>query len=266
METIKKIIIKREKRKYFEDLGKEVVLSKGRKYYIDRLDRDYHTEFGTIKKKDLAGTDGSVIRSNKGHEFVIFSPSFIDFYRKISRSAQTIPLKDIGLIISETGVNKNTSVIDAGAGSGALACALANIAKKVTTYEIRDDFAEIVKANIKFLGLKNVVLKKGSIYDPKNIRETADLLTLDVPEPWKAVDTAEKCLRTGGFLVAYSPSIPQVMDFVSEIRKRDTFIYLKTIEVMEREWEIKDRKVRPKSKSTIHSGFLVFVRKIKNGA
>lgn len=263
MKDVVKILIKREKTKFFEDLNKEITLSKERKYYVDSIERDFHTEFGTISKSDLKKPDGSIIKSKKGQEFMIFSPSFTDKYRRISRSPQTIPLKDIGIIISETGLNKSTTVLDAGAGSGALSCALANLAKKVTTYELRDDFAEVVKANIEFLGLKNITLKKGSIYESKKIKEKVDLMTLDVPEPWDALDTAEKCINPGGFLVVYSPSIPQVMDFVNELSKRESFIKLKAIEIVEREWEVKDRKVRPKSKSSIHSGFLVFVRKLK---
>ena len=40
------------------------------------------------------------------------------------------------------------------------------------------------------------------------------------------------------------------------------FIHLKTIEIIEREWDVQGRKVRPKSQPIGHSGFLTFVRKI----
>ncbi len=263
MKPVKKILVKKEKKKYFDDLKKEITLTEQRIYYVDSTDRDYHTEFGSIKKSDLAKPDGSVLKSNKSSEFVIFSPSFIDLYKRISRGAQTVPLKDIGLIIAETGLNRESTVLDSGAGSGALSCALANIAKKVTTYEIREDFFEIVKSNIDFLGLTNIELKMGSIYEADHIPEkNVDLMTLDVPEPWLAIKTAENAVKPGGFLVAYSPSVPQVMDFSEKLRESEKFIILKTVEVMEREWEIDKRKVRPISKSTIHSGFMTFARKI----
>jgi len=53
-----------------------------------------------------------------------------------------------------------------------------------------------------------------------------------------------------------------MMDFSNGIRKNDNFSFLKAVEVMQREWEVVDRKVRPKS-NTIHSGFLVLCRKVR---
>jgi len=129
------------------------------------------------------------------------------------------------------------------------------------TYEIRDDFIEIVKKNIEFLGLKNIEIKKMNIYEEveeKNI----DVVTLDLPEPWKAIESCSKALKPGGFLVSYSPSVPQVSDFVNAIRQNENFVYLRTVEIFEREWEVEERKVRPKSQGIGHSGFLTFARKV----
>ena len=202
-----------------------------------------------------------MLKSNTNKEFYIFNPQFIDLNRKIKRDAQIIPLKDIGFIIAETGINKSSKVLDAGSGSGALACFLAATAKEVVTYEIREVFIEIVKSNIEFLGLKNVKIKNKDIYkeiDDKNI----DVVILDLPEPWNAIENCAKALKPGGFLVSYSPSIPQIADFVNAIRKNEDFVYLKSLEITEREWEVEDRKVRPKSKGLGHSGFLTFARKV----
>ena len=241
-------------------MSKVLMNKSGKKFLVRDTGNDMHTQFGYFDKKDLKAKSGK-IRTNTGNEFAIFSPFFVDLHRKIKTGAQIIPLKDIGLIVSETGINNKSKVVDAGAGSGALACFLANIAKEVTTYEIREDFIEIVKNNIKFLGLKNIKIKNKNIYD--GIDETnVDLVVLDLPEPWKAIGSAEKSLKAGGFLVSYSPTIPQVMDFANEARKNDNLVYLKTSEIIEREWEVEERKVRPKSQAMGHSGFLSFARKI----
>ncbi|MBI2208234.1 tRNA (adenine-N1)-methyltransferase [Candidatus Woesearchaeota archaeon] len=232
----------------------------GKRFLVKDTSKDMHTQFGYFNKKDLKAKSGK-IKTNTGKEFTIFNPFFIDLYKKIKRNAQIIPLKDIGLIVSETGVNNKSKVVDAGAGSGALACFLANIAKEVTTYEIRGDFIEIVKNNIKFLNLKNVKIKNKNIYDGID-EKNVDLVVLDLPEPWKALESAEKSLKAGGFLASYSPTMPQVMDFVDAIRKNDNFAYLKTSEIIEREWEVEERKVRPRSQAIGHSGFLSFARRI----
>ena len=244
-------------------IKKILITKQGRKFYAKNLDEDLYTQYGFIKKDELKkAKDGDLLKSNTNKDFLVFNPYFIDLYRKIKRDAQIIPLKDIGLIIAETGINKKSRVLDAGSGSGALACFLASIAKEVVTYEIREDFIEIVKSNIGFLGLKNIKIKNKDIYDEiddKNI----DVLILDLPEPWNALKSCSKALKFGGFLVSYSPSIPQVADFVNVIRKNESFVYLKTVEITEREWEVEERKVRPKSKGLGHSGFLSFARKVQ---
>ena len=241
---------------------KMLINKQGKKFLVRNPDEDLHTQYGFFKKDDLKkAKSGSKVLSNTKNEFIIFDSYFTDLYRKIRRSAQIIPLKDVGLIVAETGVNNKSKIIDAGSGSGALACFLANLVKEVVTYEIRDDFIKIVKDNIDFLNLKNVKIKKKDIYngiDEKN----ADLVVLDLPEPWKALKSAEKALKAGAFLVSYSPTIPQVMDFVNKVRENKHFTYIKTSEIIEREWEIEGRKVRPRSQAIGHSGFISFVRKI----
>lgn len=243
-------------------IKKILITRQGRKFYAK--DEDLHTQYGFVKKEDLGkAKEGSMLKSNTGKDFFVFTPKFIDLYRKIKRDAQIIPLKDIGFIIAETGINKESKVLDAGSGSGALACFLAAIAKEVVTYEIREDFIEIVKSNIEFLQLKNIKIKNKDIYkeiDDKNI----DVIILDVPEPWNAIKNCAKALMPGGFLVSYSPSIPQIADFVNTIKKDESFVYIKTSEITEREWEVEERKVRPKSKGLGHSGFLSIARKVKN--
>ena len=236
----------------------KVLISKHDKFFVKDLSNDFHTKHGFFKKGDFKKAK---IKSNTGKEFSVFDPYFIDLYRKIKRDAQIIPLKDIGLIVAETGINSSSKVVDAGAGSGALCCFLANIVKDVVTYEIREDFIKIVKKNIEFLDLKNIKIKNKDIYegiDEKNI----DLIVLDLPEPWKAIDAARKSLKIGGFLVSYSPSIPQTTDFVIDINKDKDFVHVKTSEIIERNWEIDGRKVRPLSQQIGHSGFISFVRRI----
>ena len=241
--------------------SKILLTKEGKRFYVKDITKDYHTQYGFVKVKDLKKKDGSRIKTNTGQELTIFTPSFIDDYKKIKRAPQIIPRKDIAAIIAETGVNKKSIIVDAGGGSGALACFLANIAKQVTTYEIREDFYKIVLKNKKFLGLNNLKIKNKDIYRGIEEKEV-DLVTLDLPSPWNAIKPAENALKVGGFLVSYSPTIPQVIDFVSMIQRNNKLVHLKTIEIIERPWDIDERKVRPKSQPIGHSGFLSFCRKI----
>jgi tRNA (adenine57-N1/adenine58-N1)-methyltransferase len=240
---------------------KKILMSKeGRKFFVRDLTADMHTQFGYVAAKDLkAAKDGDILISNTKQQFTVYSPFFIDAYKKIKRGAQIIPLKDIGFIIAETGIGKNSRVLDAGVGSGATAFFLAHVCKEVVSYEIRDDFLAIAKKNQEFLGIKNLKIFKKDIYEGIS-EKSLDVVILDVPEPWKAIGPAAKSLKIGGFLVSYSPSIPQTADFVNALT--DQFIHIKTVEVMERQWEVQGRKVRPKTQAIGHSGFITFARKI----
>lgn len=243
-------------------MAEKLLIKKDRTFFVKDDTKDVHTQFGFIKASDLKNPPGTIVKTNKDVEMILIEPDFLDKIKKIKRGAQVIPLKDIGTIIAETGINKNSNVVDAGAGSGYMALFLAIYSKQVTTYEIRDDHFDIVKHNIDFMELKNIKLKKGNIYesiDEKNV----DVINLDVPEPWLAIPTIQQSLKVGGYIVSYSPTIPQVMDFCNEIKKFEEFLHLKTIEIIEREWDVFGRKVRPKTQTIGHSGFLTFVRKIR---
>jgi tRNA (adenine57-N1/adenine58-N1)-methyltransferase len=231
----------------------------GKQFFVKDSSKDYHSQFGFVKAEELKKS--GIVKTNTGKELALIDADFIDIYSRIKRMPQIIPLKDIGAVIIKTGIGKNSKVVDAGSGSGGLALMLGNIVKEVITYEIREDFFRVAEKNIEELELKNVKIKNKDIYrgiDEKNV----DLITLDLPEPWKAVEPAKKALKLGGFIVSYSPTIPQVMDFVAEAMKHKELLYLETIEIIEREWEINERKVRPCSQQIGHSGFLSFVRKI----
>ncbi|MFQ5621301.1 MAG: tRNA (adenine-N1)-methyltransferase [Candidatus Nanoarchaeia archaeon] len=247
--------------KIIEVGGKRKVAHKVKKHYILDTSRDFHCDDGIITKGDLGKKSGSLVKTNKGVEFVVFDAQFNDDYDKISRAPQIIPRKDVGLIIAECGLNKDSVVLDAGSGSGGLCCFLAKICKEVVSYDIKDEHLEVVKKNKDKLGLKNLTVKKGDITEPISEKDF-DCVVLDMGNPWDAVPTVDAALKVGGYLVSYSPTVPQVMDFVSDVGYNENFVLLKVSQVMESEWEVRGRKVRPKSGSIIHSGFLVFVRKI----
>jgi|SRR3989344_5545432 len=234
----------------------------GKTFYIKNTNQDFHSQYGYVKADELKkARPGTKVSTNTGHELIVLEPGFIDLYRRIRRAPQIIPLKDIGSIITQTGIGKDSVVVDAGTGSGGLALFLANIVKKVITYEIRDDFASVAEENVRFLNLKNVTVKRKDVYNGIDEKQT-DLVTLDLAEPWKAVDAAHKSLKVGGFIVSYSPTTPQVSDFVEKVNSTEGLQHLSTAEIFEREWEVDKRKIRPRSQAIGHSGFLSFARKL----
>ena len=257
-----KILFKAERKRFVEGLNKEVIVQKYEEHLISNTDKDFHTQFGMVKKEFFNEAPGSKTKVGS-QEYSLLDPSFIDLYRRIDRLAQIIPLKDVASIIANTGINKESFVVDAGSGSGGFSLFAAAIAKNVVTYDIKEEHTSIVKKNIGFLGLKNIVAKVGNIYDADSVEESdVDVFVLDVPEPRNGIKTAEKILKVGGFLVVYSPCVPPMQEFADELRRSDKFLFLRAIEILERDWEFNGRKVRPKSQQIGHSGFLAFARRI----
>ncbi|MFT4343854.1 MAG: tRNA (adenine-N1)-methyltransferase [Candidatus Woesearchaeota archaeon] len=238
----------------------KVALNNTKKYFIKDDSKDYHTEYGALKKEDYA--KGTAV-TPRGISFRIFPAEFSDKYERIKRQAQIITRKDLGCIITETGIGKKSIVLEAGSGSGASSCLFANICKKVISYEIREDHQKTAKANAEYLEIKNITFKQGDIRE--SIKEkNVDVVLLDMPDPWNALHSVQKALKRGGFLVVYSPTIPQVMDTVQKIQNEfsDSFIFLKTLETIQRPWEMNERKVRPQSSYINHTAFLTFIRKV----
>jgi tRNA (adenine57-N1/adenine58-N1)-methyltransferase catalytic subunit len=257
---IQKILVKKEKREYLEDLKKSVVVSEGKTYYVEDASKDFHCADGVITKADLQ-KNGAIIKSNKDKEFYVFNASFMDSYKGIKKLAQTIPLKDLGFILAESGVDKKSVVVDTGAGSGGCACFVARHVKKVYTFDINELNLEQTRKNVAYFGLKNVVVKKADAYSKLPVKN-ADVVILDLPEPWRAINSADNALKVGGLIITYCPQVTQVQQFVNDLAKLGTYISVKSVEIVERDWKIEGAIVRPRSLSNIHSGFICIVRKI----
>ncbi len=181
-------------------------------------------------------------------------------YKRMKRGPQIILPKDIGIIISYSGVGKDSVCVDAGTGSGWMAVSLARISKKVYTYEIRDDFIEIAQRNINMFGLDNVEIRHADI--TKGIRERdVDLVVLDMPNSEKAVRHAWKALKEGGTLAGYLPHTEQMKKFVLKAEKCG-FVEICALEVIIRDMLVREAGVRPSTKGVWHTAYLVFC--IKN--
>ena len=259
--TKRKILIRREKRQFVPELDREVRVEKEISFYVADPEHGFHTKFGVIKAKELKKKAGSTVKTSMGKEFTIFDSEFADDLKHIKRLPQTMSTKDMGLIVSTTGINKDSFAIDAGTGSGALACYLAHLCKKAVSYEIVDKHIEVAKENVAFLGLKNLLIKKGSIYS-KILEKNSDLVVLDVPEPWQAVNTAANALKIGGYVVAYTLQATQMLNFTNELMKNKRFLLIKSCELIERSWKAEGNILRPSTAPFGHTGFLTFARKI----
>ncbi|MBI2110599.1 methyltransferase domain-containing protein [Candidatus Woesearchaeota archaeon] len=235
---------------------KKVIYHEGHKYYWQS--NDLHTEYGVVKEKDILTK--TKVKSNLKKQFSVLPASLRDNIEKLKRGPAIMLPKDIGLILTLTGITKESEVLEAGSGSGFLTVYLANFCKKLYSYENNKAFYRLTKTNIESLDLKNVVLKHQDI--AKGIKErNLDLAVLDLLNPEKYLKQVEKTLKLGAYLVAYLPHVTQVIEFLKKTKKYH-FLFIQATELLQRNWIFEGVKARPSSKMIAHTAFLVFLRKI----
>lgn len=239
MKQIKKILFRNDKFYYWQE-------------------GDFSIPPGIVKEEDLKKNTNRV-KAHSGKELCMFDAKLIDQFKKLKRGPAVVIPKDVGFIISTVGLDKNSTVLDAGTGCGFSAILFSLVAKKVYTYEKNPEFFKISKTNVESLDIKNIELNQGDVYEKINEKDL-DLIFLDLPEPWKALNNCYDSLKSGAFLVAYLPTTTQVGDLVESFG--DRFLVFKVSELLEREWHVEGKKVRPQSQMMGHTAFLVFARKV----
>lgn len=246
--------------------GERVMLidAKDRRYLITlRVDAAFHTHAGIVQHNDVIGADeGSLIRSNTDRNFLVLRPTLADVVLKMPRGAQVIYPKDLGAILLQADVAPGLKVLEAGVGSGALSMTLLRAGAIITAYEIREDFAQHARQNVRDLLGPDVAYEV-------HIRDVTlgidgddfDRVLLDMPEPWAVVEHAAHALRPGGILLAYLPTINQTQ-LLREALNRYSFGLAETEEILRRTWHIDGRSVRPDHRMVAHTGFLTSARRL----
>ncbi|WP_010478621.1 tRNA (adenine-N1)-methyltransferase [Thermococcus zilligii] len=249
--------------------GEKVLLvdPRGKRYLVTVSNREFHTDLGILNLGELLEKDyGDTIESHRGEKFRILKPDINDIVAKMRRGPQIIHPKDAGIIMAYAGISPGDTVIEAGAGSGALTIFLANIVGpggRVISYEIREDHAEIARKNIELAGFSDrVTIKLKDIYEGID-EERADHIVLDLPQPENVLPHAVKVLRPGGYFVAYTPCANQVHRFFQAFQGyREHFMKPRVVEVLVREQEVKKDCMRPKTTMLAHTGYITFLRKL----
>jgi tRNA (adenine57-N1/adenine58-N1)-methyltransferase len=246
--------------------GDRVLLidAKRRRYLVTlKAGGQFHSHSGYIEHDELIGADeGSTVRSTKGSSYLAIRPTLAEFVLKMPRGAQVIYPKDLGPILLLADIFPGARVLETGVGSGALSMTLLRAGADVTGYELREDFAARARNNVQaFLGdevASRYRVEVRNSYDGIGLTGL-DRVVLDLPEPWHMVKHAEAALRPGGILLAYTPSIAQVMQ-LRDALDESAFDLAETLEVLQRSWHVEGQAVRPDHRMVAHTGFLTHAR------
>jgi tRNA (adenine57-N1/adenine58-N1)-methyltransferase catalytic subunit len=233
----------------------------GREYFTFIRDDKLQTDLGILDLKSIEGLEwGSTVKSHIGKEFTVMKPRLPDYFRHAKRTGAPMMPKDIGTIISYTGICPSDDVLDAGTGSGILAIYLGAIARSVMTYEASEQFANVARKNVTSAGLKNVDVRHGDIVaEIKKLDGPFDVVTLDLQDAALVVSDAHRVLQNGGYLATYSPFFEQTKDIRIAVEK-EGFSDVETVLINEQVIEFGKRGSRPSTR-VAHTGFMTFARK-----
>jgi tRNA (adenine57-N1/adenine58-N1)-methyltransferase catalytic subunit len=232
----------------------------------------FHTHQGAISHDDLIGQpEGSVVTSTGNTRYLALRPLLADFVLSMPRGAQVIYPKDAAQIVYFGDIFPGATVLEAGAGSGALTCSLLRAVGSegsVTSYERREDFADVARTNVgAFFGEvpDNWTLRLGDLAEhPAD--EVVDRVVLDMLEPWAVLPAVAAALRPGGVLVGYVATTTQLSTYVEALREQGVWTEPHAWETLLRPWHAVGLAVRPEHRMVAHTAFLVTVRRLAEGA
>ena len=200
---------------------------------------------------------------------------------------QILYVADISMVITFLQLRPGSVVLESGTGSGSLTHSLARAVAPtghVHTFEYHEERANVAREEFCDHGIDDIVsVSRRDIEGlgfPKELRNKADGVFLDLPGPWKVVTSAAACLRVGGVLCSFSPCIEQVQKTCTGLRELG-FYGIETMEVILRPYDVREEFLRdfsmdadtkageldgraygvPSPNVKGHSGYLSFARK-----
>jgi tRNA (adenine57-N1/adenine58-N1)-methyltransferase len=254
--------------------GERITLTdpKGRRHSVLLVvGGQFHTAKGSINHDELISQpEGIVVTSTGGTPFLAMRPLLNEFTVTMPRGAAVIYPKDAAQILMSADIFPGARVLEAGAGSGALTCALLRAigpAGHLTSYERREDFANLARRNVKnFFGDSppSWDLRVGDVVASLS-DEPLDRVVLDMLAPWQCVAPLADVLVPGGVFCAYVTTTTQLAQTVETLRVHSGFTEPEATESLIRAWHVEGLAVRPRHSMVGHTGFVITARRMAPG-
>ena len=246
---------------------------KARRYLVTlKAGGEWHSHSGFIPHEAIIGlVEGSTVVTTKGEKLLVVRPTSADWTVKSPRGAQVVYPKDQAMIVMLADIAPGTTVVEAGAGSGALSSALLRAVGptgRVLSFELRDEHADIAERNVveRFGGMPpNWELRRGDVLE--GLAEVdCDRVVLDLAEPWTVLKVAVDALHPGGILLGYTPSVVQVARLREALDADARWGLAATSETLVRGWHVDGQAVRPDHRMVAHTAFLTTARRLADPA
>lgn len=226
--------------------------------------------------KDLSKTGNKpwkAARAIGGWDYVVMRPRMVDYVLSMPRGAQIMYPKDIAQVIALGDIRSGMRVLESGAGSGAMSLSLLDAvgeSGKLTTIELRPDFARIAESNATLYYGKRPEWWNLLTGDFDSVAKTLDAhsvdrIMLDMLDPWNRLEQAHRVIVPGGVLIAYVTTTTQMSRMAEALRESGMWTEPEIQETLERTWKAQGLAVRPDHAMIGHTGFLIVSRAMAEG-
>ncbi|MEZ0290388.1 MAG: tRNA (adenine-N1)-methyltransferase [Sulfolobales archaeon] len=226
----------------------------------------FDSDRGVISHSEMIGRFyGSIVKTSLGAEVYLIRPTLEDLiYRIFRRPTQVLYPKDIGLIMIKLDAWEGKRFLEAGVGSGVSTAFLARSVAptgRVYGYEIREDLARIALENLRRLNLdKYAEIKIRDVAEGVDERDLDGAL-IDLPDPWRVVDSVYNAIRESAPVVFFVPTVNQLNKLIDALLSDERWIDIEVYELLERKYEVKRNAVRPSARMIGHTGYIIRARK-----
>ena len=212
-------------------------------------------------------------RAIGGWDYVAMRPRMVDYVLSMPRGAQIMYPKDIAQVIALGDIRSGMRVLESGAGSGAMSLSLLDAVGecgKLTTIELRPDFARIAESNATLYYGKRPEWWNLLTGDFDSVAKTLDAhsvdrIMLDMLDPWNRLEQAHRVIVPGGVLIAYVTTTTQMSRMAEALRESGVWTEPEIQETLERTWKAQGLAVRPDHAMIGHTGFLIVSRAMAEG-
>lgn len=230
----------------------------------------FHTHRGGVAHDELIGQpEGCLVTSSGGTAYIALRPLLADYTLSMARGAAVIYPKDAAQIVAMADIFPGATVIEAGAGSGALSSWLLRAVGEeglLISYERRPDFAQIARENVeRYFGGPHPAWRLTVSDLPADLPGDTDRIVLDLLAPWEHTAAAAAALVPGGLLCCYVATTTQLARTVTAMRDQGSFAEPSAWETMQRGWHVEGLAVRPEHRMVGHTGFLITGRRLADG-
>jgi tRNA (adenine57-N1/adenine58-N1)-methyltransferase len=230
----------------------------------------FHTHRGGVPHDELIGQpEGCLVTSAGGTAYIALRPLLADYTLSMARGAAVVYPKDAAQIVAMADIFPGATVIEAGAGSGALSSWLLRAVGEeglLISFERRPDFAQIARDNVeRYFGGPHPAWRLTVSDLPAELPGDTDRIVLDMLAPWEHAAAAAAALVPGGLLCCYVATTTQLARTVTALRDEGSFAEPAAWETMQRGWHVEGLAVRPEHRMVGHTGFLITARRLADG-